>query len=99
MSARSLSYGSRYMIVSGHSLATTAGLELLQEGGSVVDAAIAAAAVLAVVLPQACTLGGDTFMLTHRAHEGSGALNGSGASPADLSVDSFPDGIPARGPN
>lgn len=99
MAADSLTYGSRHMIVSGHPLATTAGLELLDEGGSVVDAAIGAAAVLAVVLPQACTLGGDAFMLIHRSGEGTVGLNGSGRCPAGLSADRFPDGIPGRGPN
>jgi gamma-glutamyltranspeptidase/glutathione hydrolase len=87
------------MIVSGHPLATTAGFEALQEGGTVVDAAIAAAAVLAVVLPQACTVGGDAFMLIHRAAEGTFGLNGSGRCPAGVTADKFPDGVPQRGPN
>ncbi|HWO04245.1 MAG TPA: gamma-glutamyltransferase, partial [Methylomirabilota bacterium] len=49
------------MVTSPHSLASQAGVQVLQSGGSVVDAAIAAAAVLAVVYPHMTSVGGDAF--------------------------------------
>jgi len=61
-----------------------------------VDAAIAGAASLAVVLPHACTLGGDCFALVHNSGELHG-LNGSGRSPAALPTNAKPEQL-ARGP-
>jgi gamma-glutamyltranspeptidase/glutathione hydrolase len=98
MSARSLVYGSRHMLVAGHPLAATAGLEALQQGGTFVDAAIAAAAVITVVLPNASTIGGDAFMLVHEAGKPTIGLNGSGPCPSSYSPADFPAGIPRRGP-
>jgi gamma-glutamyltranspeptidase len=79
-------YGRSAAIVCGHPSAAAAGWEALARGGSVADAAIAAASVLAVVLPQACTLGGDAFILLHEAQSGrTFGLNASGRSPARTS--------------
>ncbi|MEE8445390.1 MAG: hypothetical protein V3S44_08560, partial [Alphaproteobacteria bacterium] len=50
---RSPVYGTRSMVVSGHSLASVAGLRTLERGGGVVDAMIATSAVLCTVLPHA----------------------------------------------
>ncbi len=75
--------GARGAVVAPHHLATAAGLATLRAGGSAVDAAIATNAVLAVVLPSGCGLGGDAFWLIW--DEASGrqtALNGSGRAPA-----------------
>ncbi len=60
------------------------------------DAAVAGAAALAVLLPHACTLGGDCFALAHIGGELYG-LNGSGRSPAALPVQAKPEQL-ARGP-
>jgi gamma-glutamyltranspeptidase/glutathione hydrolase len=46
-------------VSAAHPLAASAGLEILTKGGSAVDAAIAAQAVLCVLAPDACGLGGD----------------------------------------
>ena len=55
--------GSHGAVVAPHHLATAAGLAILRAGGHAVDAAIATNAVLAVVLPSGCGLGGDAFWL------------------------------------
>ena len=62
----------RGMVTSPHTLASQAGVAILQAGGSAVDAAIAAAAVLSVIYPHMTSLGGDAFWLIHDA--GSGAV-------------------------
>jgi oxamate amidohydrolase len=55
------------MVTSPHYLATQSGLRVLREGGTAIDAAIAVSAVLTVVYPQMCTLGGDAFWLIWNA--------------------------------
>ncbi|SVA87618.1 uncharacterized protein METZ01_LOCUS140472, partial [marine metagenome] len=65
----------------GHPLAAEAGLAVLQSGGLAMDAAITAAAVLAVARPHMNGLGGDMFLLYHdSATRLTYALNGSGKS-------------------
>lgn len=69
-------------VAAAHPLATAAGQRLLAEGGNAVDALIAAQAVLGVVSPDACGLGGDGFVLLRREGQPVTAFNGSGPSPA-----------------
>ncbi|NDG34735.1 MAG: gamma-glutamyltransferase, partial [Betaproteobacteria bacterium] len=59
----------RGMVTSPHSLASAAGVDVLRAGGSVVDAAIAASAVLAVVYPHMTGVGGDAYWLIHDAKQ------------------------------
>ena len=59
-------------------LAATAGTAMLDQGGTAADAAIAAAAVMAVVAPHMCGLGGDLFALIGQDGQRPAALNASG---------------------
>jgi gamma-glutamyltranspeptidase len=61
--ARPVALGAHGLVAAAHPLATLAGLDLLRDGAGVVDAAIAVNAVLAVVQPHMCGLGGDLFCL------------------------------------
>ena len=95
--------GARGAVVAPHHLATQAGLGVLAAGGSAVDAAIATNAVLGVVMPNGCGLGGDAFWLVWDEAAGEQvAINGSGRSPAAADAaalrDRGLDRIPLRGP-
>ncbi len=88
----------RGMVVSGHPLATAAGLHVLMDGGNAVDAALAASAVLAVVRPAWCGIGGDGFGLLYRPDAGVTAINGGGAAPLGVTPAAFPEGhVPLHG--
>jgi len=86
--------GRRGAVVAPHYLATAAGLAVLRGGGHAVDAAIATNAVLAVVMPSSCGIGGDAFWLIwDAASRRQLALNGSGRAP----VGADPGALRARG--
>jgi gamma-glutamyltranspeptidase len=93
----------RGVVSTPHYLASSAGLNALQHGGSAVDAAIAANAVLCVVYPHMAGLGGDGFWLvaepTGRVH----GLNASGPAARLATLDYYrphavDNEIPSRGP-
>jgi len=91
------------MVVTPHPLATAAGVDALRAGGTGVDAAVAANAMLAVVYCNACGLGGDAFALVwDPAEQHLHGFNGSGRSPAALTIEAVRsaghDAMPARGP-
>ena len=71
-------------VSAAHPLAVAAGQEMLIAGGTAADAAIAAQAVLCVVMPDACGLGGDMLALVHEPGYAPLAINGTGAAPAIL---------------
>lgn len=93
----------RGMVTSPHYLATQAGVDILRKGGTALDAAIAVAAVLAVVYPQMCGIGGDNFWLAHEAATGTmHGINASGRSGEKATREFFTQkglsAIPLRGP-
>jgi gamma-glutamyltranspeptidase/glutathione hydrolase len=94
-----------------HTAATDAGRSAFADGGTAVDAALAACATLAVVYPHMCSLGGDAIALVHAPDGRVTVVNGSGAAPAALDAarvraalerDPAPvtrSGMPLRGPH
>lgn len=100
---RSVVMATNGVIATSQPLASAAGLRVLQQGGNAIDAAVTAAAVLAVVEPTMNGIGGDLFALVHEGRGGTvGALNASGRAPAAATRDEFRrrklDQIPYRGP-
>lgn len=76
-------------VAAANHLAAAAGARMLHQGGNAADAAIAAAAAMAVTAPHMCGLGGDLFALVVDGHQEPAALNasgraGSGADPQRL---------------
>lgn len=90
------------MAATSQPLATEAAVQTLRLGGNAVDAAIAANAVLGLVEPTGCGLGGDLFALVWSPQDREViGLNASGRSPLGLAADYFEqaglDRIPHRG--
>ena len=78
------------MAATSQPLATQVALDILKKGGSAVDAAIAANAMLGLVEPTGCGIGGDLFAIVWDAKEKKLAgLNASGRSPRQLTKDVF----------
>jgi len=76
------------MVAASQPLAVAAGLEILAQGGSAADAAVATAAALNVTEPTSTGIGGDCFALYYDSNSRQvSALNGSGRAPAALSLD------------
>lgn len=78
------------MACTSHPLSTMAAIDILKKGGSAVDAAIAANAVLGVVEPDMNGIGGDLFAIVYEAKTGQlPRLNGSGHSPYSLTLETL----------
>lgn len=76
------------MVATSQPLATQVGLQILREGGTAVDAAIAANAALGLMEPTGCGIGGDLFAIVWDAGSKSlHGLNASGRSPRNLSYE------------
>ncbi|WP_298022012.1 gamma-glutamyltransferase family protein [uncultured Parasphingopyxis sp.] len=94
------------MAATAHPLATQVALNILQDGGSAVDAAIAANAALGLMEPTGNGIGGDLFAIVYDPEtEQLYGINGSGRSPAGQTLDQLrerlgPDAtsIPPVGP-
>jgi gamma-glutamyltranspeptidase/glutathione hydrolase len=89
------------MVATAHYLGSDTALDVLKQGGTAVDAALAAAATMSVVLPNMVGIGGDAFWLIYDARtQAVHALNGSGPAgrKVDLSCFAGRSAIPHRGP-
>ncbi len=76
------------IVAASQPLAVAAGLEILHQGGTAADAAVAVAAALNVTEPTSTGIGGDCFALYyHAASRQVSALNGSGRAPAALTLE------------
>lgn len=94
--ARSMVMTRTGVVATSQVLASQTGAQVLARGGSAVDAAIAANAVLGVVEPAMCGIGGDLFVLMREARTGKlVGLNSSGFAPAKLT----PEEMGKRGLN
>jgi gamma-glutamyltranspeptidase/glutathione hydrolase len=100
---RSTVYAPHAMVATSHPLATQIALDTMRDGGSAMDAAIAANAALGLMEPTGNGIGGDLFAIvwdpkTQKLH----GYNGSGRSPKSLSLQHFRDlglsDIPPHGP-
>jgi gamma-glutamyltranspeptidase/glutathione hydrolase len=98
---RSVSLGRRGMIATSQPLASSAGLDVLRRGGNAVDAAVTAAAVLAVIEPTMTGIGGDLFAIVCEPGGRLHALNASGPTGRTASCDALGRAgharIPSRG--
>ena len=79
------------MVVSTDSLASMAGLGMLQAGGNAVDAAVATHFALAVVNPEAGNIGGGGFMVARMADDTRAALDFREKAPLAASADMYLD--------
>jgi gamma-glutamyltranspeptidase/glutathione hydrolase len=87
-SMRNPVYAAGGVVATSHPAAADIGLDVLKNGGNAVDAAVAAAAALAVLEPTSNGLGSDCFALIHDGTKLHG-LNASGWSPQALSADAL----------
>ena len=95
--------GTTGAVTAGHRLAAEVGLRVLQAGGLAMDAAITAAAMLAVARPHMNGVGGDTFLLYYdSATNLTYALNGSGRAGSAKTLEELKaqglDRMPGSGP-
>ncbi|MGH9552408.1 MAG: gamma-glutamyltransferase family protein, partial [Terriglobales bacterium] len=85
---RSMVIVDRGIVATSHTLASQAGAQILARGGSAIDAAIAANAVLGVTEPMMNGVGGDLFLIYWEAKTGKlYGLNASGWAPRGLSIE------------
>lgn len=100
--ARSMVISTRGIAATSQTLASQTAAKILERGGSAVDAAIAANAVLSVVEPMMCGIGGDLFAIHYDSRSGQlSGLNGSGWSGKGQTLEAYKAkglyGIPATG--
>jgi gamma-glutamyltranspeptidase len=90
---------STWGVASPHQAASGEAAEVLRQGGNAIDAALAAAAVLTVVYPHQCSVGGDVMALVGTASGSVHVIDGSGRSPAALGPEFITGGaMPVEGP-
>jgi gamma-glutamyltranspeptidase/glutathione hydrolase len=77
-------------VATPHADATRAARDVLEGGGNAVDAALTAAAMLTVVYPNQCSIGGDAIALVGTPDGQAHVVNGSGPSAATLDPADYP---------
>ena len=82
-------HGARVASAAGTREAAEAAVACLKAGGNVVDAAIAGSAVLAVMLPNANSIGGDLLALVKLDGKPVMAVNATGAAPKRASIEAY----------
>src|SRR6516225_11117396 len=88
LAGRSTVHSQNAMVATSHPLAALAAIEVLREGGTAADAAVAGSLLLGVIEPQSTGIGGDCFALIQPRGEGKiTAFNGSGRAPKAASVE------------
>src|SRR3977135_3268529 len=79
---RSTVHAQNAMVATSRPAGARGAVEVMRAGGTAVDAAVAASALLAVIEPQSTGIGGDCFALVQPRSEGKiTAYNGSGRAP------------------
>ena len=101
--SRSEVIGQNGMVATSHPLATQIGLDILKQGGTAIDAAIAANIALGLMEPTGNGIGGDLFAIVWDAKTRKlYGLNASGPAPKNISIDYFNskglNKIPSYGP-
>ncbi|MFL2729713.1 MAG: gamma-glutamyltransferase [Gammaproteobacteria bacterium] len=91
------------MAATSHPLATQTAIDVLKDGGNAIDAAIAANAVLGLVEPTGCGIGGDLFAIVWiQKDKKLYGLNSSGPAAQDMTIEKLKamgiDKIPPFGP-
>ncbi len=85
-------YAQNGMVVTQEAMATKVGVDILEQGGNAVDAAVAVGFALAVTLPRAGNLGGGGFMVLHMAKtKETVAIDYRESAPAGATRDMFLD--------
>ena len=102
-SRRSVVMAPRGVVATSQPLAAQAGIDILKAGGNAIDAAIAVNAVLGVVEPMSCGIGGDLFAIVSEAgSDRLTGLNASGRAPHGATIAYYRDRgheyIPDSGP-
>ena len=87
---RSTVYATNCAVATSHPLSSSTAMDILNRGGTAMDAAISAAAVLSVVEPTETGLGGDCFaLIAPKGRMPPIAFNGSGFSPININLNYF----------